>query len=258
MTPTFFLLAATVFLAAFSAGFFAKLWREIPSGQVESPLGRPDAVAAGGLSVWFLWMVAESSSGPQVVTPSAILSSGVIYSGLVGLIAFFLTVRRISLDAVFGLRWERWRKDLPMVGLAALAVLPLVGLSQWAASLVFDAEAQAQPLLDYWMKETSFANRSLVVVMAVVVAPFAEEAIFRGYLFRVASRYTGVKWAILATSVLFAAIHAHLPAFPGLFVLAIALTLVYAKTGSLWAPILIHSAFNALTLVATILWPQLV
>ena len=39
--------------------------------------------------------------------------------------------------------------------------------------------------------------------------------------------------------------------------LAVALTLVYEFTASLWAPILMHALFNSLTIVATLLWPGL-
>lgn len=248
---------ATAVLAVFSAGFFWKIWASLPPGRLESPLGRLDAIAAICLAVWFLWVVAASSGGPQVVTPIAILTSGIVYSGLVGLIVIFLTVRRIPLGGVFGIRWEGWRAQISLVGIAFLAVLPLVGLSQWSGSLIFGEHAEAQPLLDYWLQETGFGNRALVVVMAVVVAPLAEEFLFRGYLYGTASRYVGSRWAILASSLLFAAIHAHLPAFLGLFVLSLALNLVYARTQSIWAPVLMHSAFNTVTLVASLVWPEL-
>ena len=45
----------------------------------------------------------------------------------------------------------------------------------------------------------------------------------------------------LISASVFAAIHAHIPSLAGLFVLAVALTLVYEGAGSLWAPILMHS-----------------
>jgi len=50
---------------------------------------------------------------------------------------------------------------------------------------------------------------------------------------------------------------ALLPAAGGLFVLALALTIVYESTASLWAPILMHALFNALTVMTTLLWPNL-
>ena len=93
--------------------------------------------------------------------------------------------------------------------------------------------------------------------MAVVVAPVAEEVVFRGYLYGVLRRYGGRIPAILVSSLLFAAIHVHLPSLLGLGVLAVILCLLYERTGSLWSTIAMHAAFNASTLVMLVLWPDL-
>ena len=61
---------------------------------------------------------------------------------------------------------------------------------------------------------------------------------------------------MLISAPVFAAIHAHIPSLAGLFVLAVALTLVYEGAGSLWAPILMHSLFNGLTVILTLAWPD--
>jgi membrane protease YdiL (CAAX protease family) len=93
---------------------------------------------------------------------------------------------------------------------------------------------------------------------ALVIAPVAEELIFRGYIFGLLCRYVGKWWALLISALFFAAIHAHIPSLAGLLALAITLSLVYEGTGSLWAPILMHSLFNAITVVFTLAWPDLV
>ena len=93
--------------------------------------------------------------------------------------------------------------------------------------------------------------------MAVIVAPVAEEIIFRGYFYGVIRRFGGRIPALLTSSLLFAAIHVHLPSIPGLFILAMILCFLYERTASLWAPIALHAAFNATTIVFLILWPEL-
>jgi membrane protease YdiL (CAAX protease family) len=93
--------------------------------------------------------------------------------------------------------------------------------------------------------------------MAVIVAPVAEEMIFRGYFYGVIRRYGGRIPAILISSLLFAAIHVHLPSFPGLFLLAVTLCFLYERTGSLWSNITMHAAFNASTIITLIFWPAL-
>jgi membrane protease YdiL (CAAX protease family) len=43
----------------------------------------------------------------------------------------------------------------------------------------------------------------------------------------------------------------------GLGLLAVILCLLYERTGSLWATITMHATFNALTILALILWPEM-
>jgi len=250
--------AVLLLLAGLGLFFYVRLWREKlvlhgPSGI----FGNPDAVVAGVLSVWFVSIIAQSAGASLTITVHGILASGVIYAGIVGMIITLLSVRKVSLTQAFGLRWTKWREDLPWVGLAFLAVLPIVFCVQWLVSLMVAPEAQNQPLLEFWMKSPDVLPRVLVAVMAVVFAPLAEEFIFRGYFYGVAKQFVGPLWAGLAASLLFAAIHVHLPAFAGLFLLALALTLVYEISGSIWAPVLMHALFNGLSLVLSLLWPQI-
>jgi membrane protease YdiL (CAAX protease family) len=115
-------------------------------------------------------------------------------------------------------------------------------------------------------------------VFAVVLAPVAEEFIFRGVLFRFFKRFPWPAlvrlfravnmptfarltpgrrfWRIFAwlgVSSLFALIHGDIAIFIPLFVLALALTWLYEKTGNLLAPIAAHSLFNMANLVILLL-----
>ncbi len=92
------------------------------------------------------------------------------------------------------------------------------------------------------------SDRWLLVFTAVVVAPLTEETIFRGYFYGSSAAMVAAGAAILLSAALFAAIHGYLPAFAPLVILAVALTLVYEFTGSLWAPMLMHACFNATTM----------
>jgi membrane protease YdiL (CAAX protease family) len=88
------------------------------------------------------------------------------------------------------------------------------------------------------------------------MAPLAEETIFRGFMFGTIRQYWGRWPALIISASVFALIHGHIPALPGLFILAIFLSLVYERTGSLWAPIMLHAIFNAVTVVGTIFFPS--
>ena len=68
--------------------------------------------------------------------------------------------------------------------------------------------------------------------MAVVLAPIAEEAIFRGVLYP-AFRNRGHRWiGLWVTALLFGAIHVNLAAFVPLTFLALVFTWLYERTGN--------------------------
>ena len=121
----------------------------------------------------------------------------------------------------------------------------------------FGTGDDSQLIVRYFLEHPDLRHRGAVILMAVIVAPVAEEVIFRGYFYGVIRRYGGRIPAILTSSLLFAAIHAHLPSVPGLILLATILCLLYERTGSLWGPITMHAAFNASTIVSLMLWPEM-
>jgi membrane protease YdiL (CAAX protease family) len=93
-------------------------------------------------------------------------------------------------------------------------------------------------------------QRIIIIVLAVAVAPIAEEFVFRFFLYGVLRRYVGRIVALVLSSLLFAAVHAHLPSFVPLFVLGSCFTLAYEWSGSLLVSMTMHAIFNALTLTA--------
>ncbi len=84
-------------------------------------------------------------------------------------------------------------------------------------------------------------------VVGLIVAPLAEEYLWRGLLLQ---RWA-VKWspgrALVATAALFGL--AHMTAAPSLFCAALLLGVVFMKTGSLRYPIILHATHNAVVLV---------
>jgi CAAX protease family protein len=83
-----------------------------------------------------------------------------------------------------------------------------------------------------------------------VVAPVAEEFIFRFFLYGVIRRYLGRSIGLIVSALLFAAVHVHLPSFAPLFALGICFTLAYEWSGSLLVSMTMHAIFNAITLLA--------
>lgn len=89
--------------------------------------------------------------------------------------------------------------------------------------------------------------------LALVIAPWAEELIFRGVLLPALGRKMGVGGAVVLSSVLFAVIHFHVPSLIPLFVFSVALSLAYIYTESIIVPIVMHALFNAVSLMVMVM-----
>jgi membrane protease YdiL (CAAX protease family) len=85
----------------------------------------------------------------------------------------------------------------------------------------------------------------LVFLSGVIIAPIAEEIVFRGYLYKAFRDRFRPSYAIVLSAALFSAIHLELLAAVPLFVIGVVLAYVYEKTGNLMAPITLHVLNNA-------------
>jgi membrane protease YdiL (CAAX protease family) len=84
---------------------------------------------------------------------------------------------------------------------------------------------------------------------AVVVAPVVEEIVFRGLLFGWLREKWGPGAAALISSLVFSVIHFSYLALGGIFVLALVLCAVRARTRSLYPCMLLHALFNGQSLL---------
>jgi uncharacterized protein len=89
----------------------------------------------------------------------------------------------------------------------------------------------------------------LTLVGVAVVAPIAEEIVFRGFLYGGLRQRIGVIGAMLVSASFFTALHMSLDLFIPIFVLGIFLAWLYEYTGSLYPGILLHAANNAISVV---------
>lgn len=94
------------------------------------------------------------------------------------------------------------------------------------------------------------ASAYLLAFFGIVVAPFMEELVFRGFVFPVLERRWGAVVAVLSTGALFAAIHA--PQLGGggwelvaMLAVGLILSTVRALTGSLMPSFLMHLGYNS-------------
>lgn len=163
--------------------------------------------------------------------------------------------RGVSLRPGFW-RPGRWWPPIPVfVGYAlvwvAFAALYLRAC-QWGGSPI-----EPQPaLLELASGELHGSALWTRVLVIVVLAPFCEEVLFRGYLWS-AVRTTMPVWATqLVVAVLFGLVHGLGHALP-IGVLSLLFGYARARYGSLWPAMLAHAAHNGLTTLLVCTWPQL-
>lgn len=229
-----------------------------PSRFPATAWGWPEAVFSGGLAGFFLWMAAASvGREPVKVDLETVLTSLALYGAICILLLGFLLTRGINPIDAFGLRWRSWKSEWICIPVSLILAFPFIYLAQGIAYQISGPQTNPQPIVTFLLENPGWRDRLAVALVAIIAAPVTEELIFRGCLYGVCRRFAG-RWAgMFFSSVVFALIHGHLPSLPGLLILAIALTLVYERTGSLWAAIGLHALFNGLTVLAAILWPEL-
>lgn len=164
--------------------------------------------------------------------------------------------RRTSLDDIGLTRLPTWT-DIFMapVGLVVYLILSTVLITLATTFLPWFDSAQAQ--------DTGFSGLNfnyeyvLAFLTLVVVAPLAEEVIFRGYLFGKLKKYLPIWVAIVATSLLFGLVHGAWNLAIDTFALSVVMCLLRQSTGSLWAPILLHMSKNGIAFYFLFINPTL-
>lgn len=162
-----------------------------------------------------------------------------------------------------GLR-ARWSDGVRGV-LWLLMLTPALAVAGLGATLLYTVITGAPPAriahatLDQIVRARSDPWVWAVLFGAVVVAPIAEELIFRVFLQSAMLRLVGSPWiAVIVTGVLFALSHrvgaSPVPwqAIGILAVLGIGLGAAYERTRSIGVPITIHAAFNAANVAAAV------
>ncbi|MBV9672568.1 MAG: CPBP family intramembrane metalloprotease [Verrucomicrobia bacterium] len=257
--------AVFVLLVGASFAIFSRLGRRIyllRSGTVK-------VEQFGGLDAFFVlsivlyigmngWRSANSASARLLdsLDPGQLTFGILMYWSLViGPILFSMIARDISVPQAFGLNRLNLVKILTW-GLGLLiAALPLIAATSVLVSALMKVspENDTQEIVKIFEHLSDPIKRIPLIFLAVVVAPLAEEFVFRGYIYGVLKKYFGPIASLVFTSTLFAVIHLHIPSLLPLFVLACVLTLSYELSGSLLVPMTMHALFNAITLVGVAL-----
>ena len=248
--------AVLVVLTAAGLRYYLPLARRVlveGTGRVDDEwVGPVDGAVGVVLAAWFLLLGydALAQEGKRTVEFGDVLTGAVIYASIVIFLLGLLIYRNLSPSAIFGFGGERFFAVLGSSLLALAAAYPVLMLVQAMVLGASGGQMQPQEVVQFLQEAKSPRDRLAVMIMAVVVAPVAEEVIFRGYLYPVGKRFVGPFFSMVGTSLLFAVLHGHAASVPALFTLAVCLGLAYEKTGTLLVPMVMHAVFNAISIAA--------
>lgn len=205
-----------------------------------------------GFDTWGMWMP-DFEAAWFLYTVEIAFYAGFIATG-VALLAF--RGHRLS-----GTWFPRIRAGsvLAAVGVGAIFALSFM----WALSML-PAETQQQLMEQSDLLSPSGGGEALMLaIVAVLLAPIAEELYFRGVLFRLLSARLSFVWSAGITALLFSLSHGHLFILPGLggwtltgmlFAIGFVLAWFARGTGSLRAPAIMHGVYNAVLLGPSVLF----
>lgn len=183
---------------------------------------------------------------------------------------YILLAETLSIGAIYWfLRF--YKRGFPIIGLnkpqlkylayGLAAVLPyylLYGLTVGVvSSLISGLNVDQKQQIGFDSAHGS-AQLAMTFVSLVVLAPLAEEIMVRGFLYSSLKKAMRMRYAVVLTSLIFAA--AHLPeggaagplyiAALDTFVLSLVLIYLREKTGSLWPCITLHAIKNGIAFTA--------
>jgi membrane protease YdiL (CAAX protease family) len=194
----------------------------------------------------------DSSDASPTLSPDILISNILIFAFLV-LMVVMIVWWRIKPAQWLGLRWKQWYHVFwigpsTVLGMwIVLAILQVSGYVKFMESI--SGGNSTQDAVKLLRESTDNLAVGLMAFSAAIVAPIAEEVIFRGYLYPVAKKFSGIGIGMLFSSLVFAAGHGNVPLMLPLFLLGMIMAYSYEKTGSILAPISIHFCFNSATVL---------
>jgi membrane protease YdiL (CAAX protease family) len=220
--------------------------------------GWPEAVIAVLLTAFFLLSLSGAAThNVSRLRTRDLIASAILTIGLLLAVAGFLRLRRFDLNSLAGFSRIGFFRMLITGAVLILAAYPLIFLADVVTQRVMRSAPQRQAIVEMFSESSTLEQRVLIIVLAVTLAPVAEEFIFRFFIYGVARRYFGKVIGVLVSALLFAAVHAHLPSFAPLFVLGACFAIAYEWSGSILVAMTMHALFNAITLTA-LAFPELV
>jgi membrane protease YdiL (CAAX protease family) len=213
------------------------------------------AIVGGLAIVWYFAIGAAQyalvpKNADVIYSPTAMLLTIALY-GAIGAAVLWAARQtgdaRRALGLVAPASWPR------AVGLALLTVIAALAVSALLEPILHGARQQGLAPDSPRPPGASFIIGAVLACVALaLVGPLVEELFFRGLLTAAFRRRFGPIRTALLTAALFALAHVLPRVIPPVFILGLALALVYERIGSTLPGMLVHCLYNGIAVAAAL------
>lgn len=233
------------------------------------PYGKPDGIMGLLLLAFFVSSSTavvtslepgEPAGAPGAEAPEAALLIGMVFMLVIALLVLaWMRIRRLEPGEMFGIRQLPLGRAV-LFGAASLALVygAMLVVRYLLQEILFEGswpDNSSQEPIETFRATGGVFFKAVLGIAAVLIAPVAEETIFRGFLYGVTKRFSDRWFAAIFTSLVFACVHRHVGSTVPLFTLAMGFAIAYEVTGCLLVPIAMHSLFNLLNLALLMFAP---
>lgn len=248
---------------AFGLGWFLHFWlqRKLPNmhwqqaGKVPTyQVQNTDLLGAFLLTLpYCLNLLLPYAEKPSITDTSntSLTVSFLILLGAAGIVLAIYNRRGVLSDAL-GLLPKNPAQIISWSVLGYIAIflsaimLDWLGLSDWLTTRL--GERQNQEIVNEVLNASDTTRITILVIGACIIAPIAEEIIFRGYLYPTMKHFTGPYLAALVTGIIFGSIHGEVWAVITLSLFGILLAALYEWSGSIYTCMVTHCIFNTVNI----------
>ena len=200
----------------------------------------PRVSTSDGLIAVMLFFVAQAIASAVIIGRGRVTGAAVLIAFTIGGAVTYALMRFVYAKSK--------TEGVPRIlgdGTSRAALGIAGGLAAGAAALLYLFGLDSLDLLKDAMRENlSYVSLGVwLLPLALIAAPVFEEFIFRGLIFGGLRRSFGVWPATLASAAIFAIVHPAISMVP-VFILGTCAALVYERTRSLLAPMIVHAVYN--------------
>ena len=194
--------------------------------------------------VWMYFRGADPSALSEISIEQSLGLATLESIALIGGVYFFGLLRRRY-------RWDRVGiKPVSNQWLGISLILAIVAIPLTAVITILVMLAAGLPLenpqLEFLLPgDLTDLSAFFMLLLAGVIAPFAEELLFRGVFYTMLKERWGIWPGVLISSFVFGLVHGNFAIGLTAFLLGILLAIVFEYSQSLWTAVLIHAINNS-------------